>query len=166
VFQVVKSMEGLPEDARAAALARAKQRTAGSFEALISLRTPCALLVDGNCSVYEGRPMGCRQFVSANLEGCRSAFENGGGSLPFIPAAANAGLILRSLLISATASLGMKPELYDLSSAVVIASAAPDAEKRWLAGEDVLATAVKMPPPPQMAQSVQRWSKMLSDLFV
>lgn len=165
-FRIVRAVEGRTAEERRAVVARATARAAITFETLITLRSPCALLEQGDCSIYEARPMGCRQFVSTNLHGCRTSFEQKTGDFPFVPAAANAGLILRSLLISATASIGLKPELYDMSTAVAVALSEPDAEQRWLAGEDVLAKAVKMPPPPQMSQSVQRWSKMLADLFV
>jgi len=166
VFRIVGAFESRSGDEREAVVARAGARAAASFEALVNLRSPCALLAQGDCSVHEVRPMGCRQYVSTDLNGCRAAFEQATARFPFVPAAANAGLILRALLISAAASVGHKPELYDLSSALAVALTQPEAEKRWLAGEDVLVDAVKMPPPPQLAEGVQRWSSMLRDLFV
>lgn len=156
---------GLPALEKDAVLARAKARGGATLEAVLSLRDPCPLLIEGECGVYEDRPLGCRQFVSSNLAGCRTAFESGRGDLPYVPAAANAGLVLRSLLLSAAASLGMRADTYELSSALVVAASQPDGERRWLAGEDVLAGALKTPQPPKMQSSVQRWSQMLSGLF-
>lgn len=36
---------------------------------------PCALLIDGACSVYEARPAACRKYYSLSVVTCRSAFE-------------------------------------------------------------------------------------------
>ena len=52
------------------------------------------------------------------------------------------------------------------SGALTLALPQPDAERRWLAGEDVLAAALKAPMPPNMQSSVERWSQMLAGLFV
>ena len=149
----------------AAVVARAQARTGPVLEAVLSRRAPCPLLIEGECGVYEDRPMGCRQFISTNMDGCRSAFERGSGELPFVPAAANAGLIVRSLLLGAAASIGLQAESYELSSALAVALAQPDAEQRWLAGEDVLAGALKVPHAPNLQSSMQRWSGMLEQLF-
>lgn len=164
VLRLVRLIEAGTD--RQAVLARAQARTRSSIEAAMSLRDPCPLLVAGDCSVYADRPMGCRQFVSTSLAGCREAFEAGRGNLPFVPAAANAGLIVRSLLMGAAASLGLKSDIYELSSALAVALAEPDIERRWLAGEDVLGSAMRLAQPPNMQNSVQRWSQMLSGLFV
>ncbi len=166
VFRLVRLMDATPTIDKPAALARANARKASSMDAVLAFKTPCPLLVDGDCGVYAERPMGCRQFVSTNLAGCQAAFENGSGELPFVPAAANAGLVLRSLLLGASASLGLKASTYELSSALSIALAEPDAEARWLGGEDVFAAARETPQPPNMQGSVQRWSQMLAGLFV
>lgn len=37
---------------------------------------PCALLVDGACSVYEARPAACRKYYSVSVDTCRTAFEH------------------------------------------------------------------------------------------
>jgi Fe-S-cluster containining protein len=166
LFRIVRLIDAGTSIDKAGVIERAKARSADSFDAVLTLRDPCPLLIEGNCSVYEDRPMGCRQFVSTNAEGCRTAFEQKNGELPFVPGAANAGLIVRSLLMGAAASLGLKADTYELSSALLIALEQPDAEARWLAGEDVLAGALKTPQPPNMQGSVQRWSQMLASLYV
>ena len=166
VFRLVRLMsDGAGGPDRAGVAVRAKARAGATMEAVLARRDPCPLLIEGDCSVYTERPMGCRQFVSTNLAGCRSAFERRTGDLPFVPAAANAGLIVRALLLSAAASLGLKADTYELSSALAVALSESDPERRWLAGEDVLAGAMKMPQPPNMRDSTQRWSQMLTGLF-
>lgn len=168
VFRIVRLIEandaGSPLG-REAVVQRAKARAASTIDAVMMLRDACPLLVEGNCGVYENRPMGCRQFVSTSMEGCRSAAKSGNGNLPFVPAAANAGVIVRSLLLGAAASLGLPVDTYELSSALVVALETPDAEARWLAGEDVLAKALKVPPAPKMRESSARWATMLRDLY-
>ncbi len=37
---------------------------------------PCALLEDGVCSVYEGRPAACRKYYSVSVDTCRNAFND------------------------------------------------------------------------------------------
>jgi Fe-S-cluster containining protein len=37
---------------------------------------PCALLIDGVCSVYEGRPATCRKYYSVSVDTCRAAFQD------------------------------------------------------------------------------------------
>jgi Fe-S-cluster containining protein len=119
VFRIVRvlSSGGDEPDAleTSAVIERARARTRPTVEAVLSLRHPCPLLLDGECSVYDARPMGCRQFLSTDVAGCKAAFERDAGQMPYIPAAANAGLIMRSLLMGAAASLGRTPELYELS---------------------------------------------------
>jgi Fe-S-cluster containining protein len=36
-----------------------------------NLRPPCPLLIDGNCSIYSGRPVGCRGINSDDARACR-----------------------------------------------------------------------------------------------
>jgi Fe-S-cluster containining protein len=42
-----------------------------------ALKTPCPLLRDDSCSIYEARPESCRSHHSSNLSGCRSNLETG-----------------------------------------------------------------------------------------
>jgi hypothetical protein len=37
---------------------------------------PCALLEEGACSVYDGRPATCRKYYSVSVETCRNAFHD------------------------------------------------------------------------------------------
>ena len=37
---------------------------------------PCALLEDGACSAYEGRPAACRKYYSLSVDTCRNAFHD------------------------------------------------------------------------------------------
>jgi hypothetical protein len=164
--EVFRAARAVPEADRQAVVARALVHSRALEEGATVGRPPCPLLVEGACSVHESRPSGCRQFISTDAAACRAAYANGSLDLPFVPAGANAGLIMRSLLLGAMASLGHEPATYELSSALTIVLETPDAEQRWLAGEDVLASAVQVPQSPNMQGSVQRWAQMLHDLYV
>ena len=39
-------------------------------EDILNVKSPCPLLNDGKCSVYEARPMACRIYLSQNLSSC------------------------------------------------------------------------------------------------
>ncbi|MBL8523713.1 MAG: YkgJ family cysteine cluster protein [Betaproteobacteria bacterium] len=47
-----------------------------SAEQHIRAGIPCALLQDGACSVYEGRPATCRKYYSVSVDTCRAAFQD------------------------------------------------------------------------------------------
>ena len=93
---------------REAVLQRVTTRGAAGLDALMREAQACPLLVEGACGVYADRPMGCRQFFSLSQEACRTAYEAKTGDFPFVGAAANAGLIVRALLVSASGSLGLR----------------------------------------------------------
>ena len=42
-----------------------------------ALKTPCVLLREGNCSIYEARPEACRSHHGNNAEACRTNLESG-----------------------------------------------------------------------------------------
>ena len=160
VFRMVRGIND-----RDGVLQRTKRREGMPLDMLLASKMACPLLVDGDCSVHEERPMGCRQYVSASVEACKELFDGKRVEPPFLPAAANVGLIARSLLLAAAQSLTLRTDTYELSSALAIALSEPDGETRWLAGENVLARAMSMPQPPNMTSSVQRWSGMLNGLL-
>ncbi len=123
-----------------------KMRAAGagthglSMEERLNSHIVCPLLVDDACSIYAARPLGCRSFVSVDLNACIATFVN--GAAPNIPMPAVHTDILyavRMLLYAALRIKGLKAAAYELNAAVLAALAVEDAEARWLAGEDVFA---------------------------
>ena len=68
------------EQAGAGALARleATLRRIAPLSAAQHVRAgiPCALLDDGACSAYEGRPATCRKYYSVSVATCRDAFND------------------------------------------------------------------------------------------
>src|SRR5262249_56239434 len=67
--------------ASAAAYARiaahADQISGLSYEEHAQARIPCALLVDGRCSVYPCRPFACRAWNSTSAARCETIFTHG-----------------------------------------------------------------------------------------
>ena len=47
-----------------------------SLEQQMTTNNPCPMLVEGKCSVYQGRPFSCRNYHAQRLEPCIYGFEN------------------------------------------------------------------------------------------
>jgi hypothetical protein len=102
-------------------------------------RTPCALLgPDGSCRAYAARPLPCIGMVSLDVAACEAVFRAPGGptKIPVdrlwfsISGAHNLALRL------ACRDAGLAAARYELHDALHVALAEPNAEARWLAGED------------------------------
>lgn len=102
-------------------------------------RQPCALLVDGACSVYAARPLNCRAFASLSLKKCEDAFATGSEDIPVPGVNLSLRTACHHALWGAIAYAGFSFRTYDLVQAVLVTLRTPDAEQRWLAGEDVFA---------------------------
>ncbi len=102
-------------------------------------KLPCPLLVEGACSVYRHRPLVCRQATSLDLTACVDEFE-GRNLVTQIPIS---GVHLQHssnahiTLLGALKAAGHSTDALDLASALEVTLADPNAERRWLAGEDV-----------------------------
>lgn len=120
--------------------------------ARLSAKLLCPLLVDGACGVYRDRPGMCRQATSLALPPCIQEFENtGGGEQIEVSAAHLAHTSNASLaLLAALTAVALPDTSYELASALEIALTVPDAESRWLEGEDVFAGADRAPQRPMV----------------
>ena len=118
----------------------------------------CPMLTDAICSIYAARPLGCRGFVSTDLEACLAAFVR--GEAPSIPMPNDSISVLyacRMLLLAGLRLAGLKDGVYEMNSAVAVALRATDAEAKWLAGEDLFAgLQAAPPPPPQFETSIRQ----------
>lgn len=100
----------------------------------------CPLLEDDACSIYASRPLGCRHFVSVDLNACIATFVHGAD--PQIPMPARHTDILYTIRMALYAAIrlkGLQDAAYELNAAVTAALAYEDAEARWLGGEDIFA---------------------------
>jgi hypothetical protein len=102
-------------------------------------KLPCPLLVDGACSVYRHRPLVCRQATSLDLVACVDEFEgrNLAAQIPISGTHLQHSSNAHITLLGALKAAGYSTDALDLASALDVALSNPDAEARWLGGEDV-----------------------------
>lgn len=99
---------------------------------------PCALLQDGACSVYEGRPATCRKYYSVSVDTCRAAFQDTAAPLrgPIeddqVRLAGNAVVLGYS---KGMEEAGHDSTLYELHFALHSALTNPKTEKRYRDGK-------------------------------
>jgi Fe-S-cluster containining protein len=102
-------------------------------------KLPCPLLVDDACSVHPSRPTVCRQVASFKVEPCIEEYEGKDGDMQvpqrYLAHATNAQIAFLAALQSAALPIAS----YELSLALGVALSTPDAETRWLAGENIFA---------------------------
>jgi Fe-S-cluster containining protein len=102
-------------------------------------KIPCALLQDNMCTVYAARPAACRGFASTSRNACERGF-NGEDVQVETPAVWTS---LRSAhkqaLWAALAASKLPSALYEFHHGLRIALETPNAELRWLKGEDIFA---------------------------
>lgn len=121
---------------------RGRAQIGVSPEARIGGKLACPLLVDGGCSVYRFRPLVCRQATSLDVNVCIDEFEgrNLKAQVPIsgvhLQHASNAHITL----LGAMRAMGFATDALELAAALDAALAVPDAEARWLKGEDVFAS--------------------------
>lgn len=122
----------------------------------VGRKLPCPLLAEGLCGVYGDRPMVCRQTTSLSLEACVDEYENRNreAQIPVSPLhLAHAGNVHVALL-AALHGARLPAEAHELSGALDRALAMPDAEQRWLAGEDVFGDLPNRAPRPKDLEAV------------
>ncbi len=128
----------------------------------IGRKLACPLLVDGACSVYRHRPLACRQATSLDLAACVDEFEarNLEARIPISGAYLNYSSNAHITLLGAMRAAGLPTESFELAGALEVALTVPDAETRWLAGEDVFRDAQR--PGPREAQT-ERAIQLVAD---
>jgi Fe-S-cluster containining protein len=98
---------------------------------------PCPLLEDDRCSVYELRPLRCRSHHSLAASDCETAWNNPSRDLPItryhdIVDGYQAVMTGES---EAMTDAGVDARCFDLSLALDVALAYPDAAARWARGD-------------------------------
>ncbi len=152
-FYVAAQIRNKPEMA-AAVQEIARQTATLTLDERLGRNIFCPMLTDAICSIYATRPLGCRGFVSTNLDACIAAFVR--GETPNIPMPNDSISVLyacRMLLLASLRLAGLKDGVYEMNSAIAIALSAKDAEAQWLAGADLFAGLQSTPPPPPQFES-------------
>ena len=118
--------------------ADAMTRGLGGFERA-QRKLPCALLENNACTVYHVRPAACRGFTSISMKTCERAF-NGENVQVNTPAV---WTVLRNAhkqaMWAALVAAELPADSYEFHHGLLVALETPDAEARWLAGEDIFA---------------------------
>jgi Putative zinc- or iron-chelating domain len=108
-------------------------------------RIPCALLVDGQCSVYASRPYGCRGFFATDAADCERVLKTPAGqTLPAVrsPAVPRAlASVFGAGVNAALADKGVQHDFLELNSALATLLGRPDAFGVWLSGGRVFTPA-------------------------
>lgn len=164
VFYLATALRGKHASVRdiTARIRERRSETSGmSLDALMAASLPCPLLVDGACASYQERPIVCRQFMSRSTTACASARAGEPTQIPTLGGAINAGVLCRNLLLAAVRTRGLDERCYELTSALDVALTMNGAEQRWLAGEDVLASALIVPRPSAASAMVERIAEQM-----
>ena len=102
-------------------------------------RVPCGLLRANSCSVYEARPSSCRGLTSISVLTCERGF-NGEEVQVMTPAVwTEIRRAHNQAMWAALSAVALPADSYELNHGVLVALENPDAEARWLKGEDVFA---------------------------
>jgi hypothetical protein len=100
---------------------------------------PCGLLIANACSVYLARPSACRGLTSISVKTCERGY-NGEDVHVQTPAVwTEIRQAHNQAMWASLSALGLPADSYELNHAVLVALETPDAESRWLKGENVFA---------------------------
>lgn len=146
-----------------AVLARCQEKRGATIAEMIARRGACPLLLADECGVYLHRPLSCRQLLSRSVEMCIASMHEGKDVQPFVPAALDRGVLVRILLLGAMRAHGLPDTSYELAGALAIALTTEDAERRWLAGENVLADALITERPVSTQEIVDRTARLIAE---
>jgi Fe-S-cluster containining protein len=118
-------------------------------------RTPCVLLSEGQCSVYEARPGICRAHHSHTVEGCKTNLAAGNEEVDVkIPGLRGRMFAVMLGIDQAVESVGYDEEAYDLGSALHEALTNSFCAFRWSQGKPAFPADCRESPPPRGGNAV------------
>jgi len=142
IARTVRGWNTAERDAATARIVAADAATRGRSVADRRKSGPdCPFLVAESCSVYESRPLACRAAVSADVKACEDVYNGVNRGIPSPALPLQLKTMYRQALEAACTRLNLWLGNYELNAAARIALETPEAEKRWLAGEDIFAPA-------------------------
>jgi Fe-S-cluster containining protein len=131
-------------DAVLARVRAADEKTRGmSSMQRAKARIPCALLEANLCSVYAARPSSCRGFTSTSVKACERGFNGENVTIDTPAVWTDLRSAQKQALWAALAAMELPAESYEFHHALRIALETPDAESRWLKGEDIFAAVAR-----------------------
>ena len=143
IFLLAKTIRSAPNRDQADALDRVRTTDAVthglSKPDRFAKRQPCSMLVANECFAYTERPLACRAFASFSLPKCEIAFQTGSEDIPVPGINMELRRNCNQALWSALSFAGLPITGYELNQGLLTALETPDAEQRWLAGDDIFA---------------------------
>lgn len=108
-----------------------KKMSEQPIEKYVSLKIPCALLTtDGQCSIYEWRPLSCRRWLSYDVKACETAFKapSGEGEVPLDAGIFAIGIGIEDELVKKLAAKALDDTYCELNSGLIRALQSDDLE--------------------------------------
>jgi hypothetical protein len=138
-----------PNDSRRAIILQTADADA-DLDSAARARTgiPCPLLVDGQCSVYENRPLLCRATLSPCAKACYDVLEGKDVALQIYWGPQFFAIGDKDALRGICKDLDLQYDNVDLVQTVAAILRDPTTVTRWAAGEVVFNTALKEPTAP------------------
>lgn len=127
----------------------------------VALRHRCPFIERGACVIYSVRPLACRGHASHSKRACVQAAAGRVDSVPYSVAHRDARSLVQNALQSALRDAGLGWASYELNHGLRIALSEPEAETRYLGGEDLFAAAsVHELSPAEMAEGFEQIKRL------
>ena len=110
-------------------------------QGLETLRTPCPMLENGMCSIYELRPLSCRAQFSQSVEPCIQAHNDPIRAFPASAPEEKLGAAAQAGLVAGINANGLWSQQVDFARVVGLALADPAGCTQYLFGKPVFETA-------------------------
>lgn len=107
----------------------------------VGLRQPCPFIAQGVCVIYAVRPLACRGHASHDVKACVAAARGERDEVPYSAGHHLVRALVQNAMQSALRDAGLAWGSVEFNQALLLALDQPEAEARWLSGEDVLAAA-------------------------
>lgn len=112
-----------------------------SFEERVKIweQTPCIFLDDGICSIYEQRPLICREWHSLSVEQCKKAFESldQEAEIESFPYRSIILASIRDGMVDVFKKEGLRYETAEMTFAMKSVLHHPAPDLAWVEGEDI-----------------------------
>jgi Fe-S-cluster containining protein len=125
-----------------AQVAAADHHTQGLGEAgRVEARKRCPFIAQGVCVIYQVRPLACRGLASYDRKACAQAASGKIDAIPYSEPHMRVRSLVQNAMQSAMRDANLAWANYELNQALTMALKDPSLLTRWLAGDDVFASA-------------------------